>query len=61
MVSNDVMQSAGIVPEDDLEEDPDQPNSDSPVEERLEVFEDFLDNLEIDGDEEGDNSAAKNN
>jgi bifunctional DNase/RNase len=61
LVSDEVMQSAGIVPEDDLEEDADQPNSDSPVEERLEVFEDFLDNLEIDNDEEGDNSGAKNN
>jgi bifunctional DNase/RNase len=61
LVSNEVMQSAGIIPEDDLEQDPDQPNNDSPVEERLEVFEDFLDNMEIDSDDEGDNSGAKNN
>lgn len=61
MVSNEVMQSAGIVPEDDLEEDSDRPDDDSPVEERLEVFEDFLDNIEIDGDEEGDNGGSKKN
>jgi len=61
MVSNEVMESAGIVPEDDLEEDGDIAEGESPVEERLEVFEDFLDNLKIDEEDDGDGGAAKNN
>jgi len=58
LVSREVMEAASIIPEDDLEEhengaeEPgEEPGSEVP-EERLEVFEDFLENLEI--DEEND-------
>jgi bifunctional DNase/RNase len=60
LVSREVMDAAGIIPEDDLEDtengkaggmddgEPLQPGG----EERLEVFEDFLDKLDIDEDDE---------
>ena len=58
LISEEVMEAAGIVPEDDLEEDTDGSNGDfsNEGEERLEVFEDFLDNLEISEDDEDDDS-----
>ncbi len=60
LVSNEVMEAAGILPEEDLEEGEDGIDAalaerDEPVgdgEGRLEVFEDFLDNLEIDDDDD---------
>ncbi|MEX2161423.1 MAG: bifunctional nuclease family protein [Anaerolineales bacterium] len=61
LVSKEVMEAAGIIPEDDLEEGEDgldevieEKNGEAPdTEGRLEVFEDFLENLEIDDDDEG--------
>lgn len=63
LVSDEVMEAAGIIPEDDLEENGAGPEEDIEVEgeERLEIFEDFLDKLEIDEEDEGDDSGAKNN
>lgn len=59
MVSQEVMEKAGIIPEEDLaekaaSEDAVVPADDSESEGRLSVFEDFLDQLDIDdmGDEE---------
>lgn len=61
LVSEEVMEAAGIVPEDDLEEEGEGSNGDlgSEGEERLEVFEDFLDSMEISDDDDEDES--KNN
>ena len=60
LVSEEVMEAAGIIPEDDLEEDqPLEDDEDFEGEERLEVFEDFLDNLEV--DEDHDDDSAKQN
>jgi len=63
LVSNEVMESAGIIPEDDLEENGAGHDEDVPVEGegRLEVFEDFLDNLEIDEEDDSDGGDKKNN
>lgn len=71
LVSNEVMDSAGIIPEQDIQNQ--EPASGAPAapgseaqpqeegtEERLSVFEDFLQNLELDDlsdqDDEGDDS-----
>lgn len=61
LVSNEVMDAAAIIPEEDLEENGMGPEGDIEVEgeERLEVFEDFLDNLEIDEDDEGEDGGKK--
>ncbi len=54
LVAKEVMDSAGIIPERDIQTgpEPEKPASDisqePPSEERLSVFEDFLQNLEID-------------
>ncbi len=62
LVSSDVMESAGIIPEEDLEENgAGDGEIQSEGEERLEVFEDFLDNLEIDEDEDGSEGESKKN
>jgi bifunctional DNase/RNase len=61
LVSKEVMEAAGIIPEDDMDEvengldEPlEEKNGEAPdVEGRLEVFEDFLENLEIDDDDKG--------
>jgi bifunctional DNase/RNase len=61
LVSSDVMDDAGIIPEEDMEaEDVTETSDEEEVidrgpdeEQRLSVFDDFLDNLEVDeGDEE---------
>jgi len=66
LVSREVMEAASIIPEEDLEErengaeeSPEQPDGQAP-EERLEVFEDFLENLKIDEDnDDEDNGKGK--
>jgi bifunctional DNase/RNase len=55
MVARMVMDNAGIIPEEDLQEEAEeQAKTDTPdvPPERLSVFEDFLENLELDEDEE---------
>lgn len=61
MVSNEVMEIAGIHPEDDLEENGAGHEEDiqGEGEERLEVFEDFLDKLQIDEEDENDDGGSK--
>lgn len=61
MVSNEVMESAGIIPEDDLEENGAGHEEDiqREGEGRLEVFEDFLDKLQIDEEDENDDGGSK--
>ena len=55
MVSNEVMEAAGIIPEDDLEEEINGAgeSAEGEGEDRLEIFEDFLDNLDIDEEDKG--------
>lgn len=52
LVAKDVMENAGIIPERDIQTDPEKPAPQTPAEppseERLTVFEDFLQNLKID-------------
>lgn len=54
LVAKDVMDAAGIIPERDIQskpepqKSPDEIISEPPSEERLSVFEDFLENLKID-------------
>ena len=57
------MDAAGIVPEDDIDEDEEgmDVTLDSEGEERLEVFEDFLEKLEFSEDDETDDDDAKKN
>ncbi len=55
MVSKTVMDMAGIIPEEDMQEEGEELGEGEGVEagsERLSVFEDFLENLELDQDEE---------
>lgn len=72
LVARKVMDAVGIIPEEDLETsdlEPEQPapptapepDSEGPVEDRLSVFEDFLENLDFgsDDDEEDDKRAKK--
>ena len=66
LVSREVMEAASIIPEEDLEErengaeeSPEQLDGQAP-EERLEVFEDFLENLKIDEEnDDEDNGKGK--
>lgn len=56
-VTREVMDSAGIVPEEDEVADGEEVSLDAPMdtsEERLSIFEDFLDQLDIDDDEDED-------
>jgi len=59
LVAREVMESAGIIPEEDEikegEAATEEPSPGKESEERLSVFEDFLDQLELDDDEEEDN------
>jgi bifunctional DNase/RNase len=59
LVSREVMESAGIIPEEDEikegEVSAEEPLPEEDGEERLSVFEDFLDQLELDDDEKEDN------
>lgn len=52
LVAKDVMENAGIIPERDVQDQPEAPSpqtsAEPPSEERLSVFEDFLQNLKID-------------
>lgn len=69
LVAREVMDAAGILPEDDLEDngngheeivdDPDSGELTSESAGRLEVFEDFLENLKIDDDDEEDSGKKK--
>ena len=63
LVSEEVMEAAGIIPEDDLDEEDEElaaaDGEGEGGEGRLEVFEDFLDNLEI--DEDDDDAKGKQN
>ena len=58
-----VMESAGIIPEDDLQETseepalPDEPEIET-SEERLSIFEDFLDGLDLEGDDSEDEEKS---
>ena len=58
LVSHEVMDSAGIVPEEDLQDEPVEPSHqlnepvDEEGEERLSIFEDFFDQLDTDEDPE---------
>jgi len=60
LIAEEVMDSAGIIPEENLEDEVDEvvPAEDAgdgeESEERLSVFEDFFDNLEIGGSEKDD-------
>ncbi|MDA1329457.1 MAG: bifunctional nuclease family protein [Chloroflexi bacterium] len=62
LISNEVMDAAGIVPEDDMEENgrAGEEGLGEEGEERLEVFEDFLDQLEFDEGDDGENASKKN-
>ena len=59
LVANEVMDTAGIIPEDDMESELEEGESvGGDGGGRLEIFEDFLDNLDI-SDEEGDTDNDK--
>lgn len=62
LVSEEVMEAAGIIPEDDIDEDGELAEAalDGEGEERLEVFEDFLEKLEFNEDDEGEEDDKKN-
>jgi bifunctional DNase/RNase len=69
LVSRPILDSVGVTPEEDIQEASKEKSShsDEPAaeinEESLSVFEDFIDNLEIDddkGDQEGDDPKKKN-
>jgi len=62
MVAKTVMDMAGIIPEDDMQEEGEELGEVEGVEsgsERLSVFEDFLENLELDQDEEENGGEEK--
>ena len=66
LVARSVMDSAGIIPEEDLQEEssPEEP-ADTPAaaseegEDRLSVFQDFLEKLDLDNEDEGDETKDK--
>jgi hypothetical protein len=60
LISQEVMDAAGIIPEDDMEEESANGALGEEGQERLEVFQDFLDNLEISSDDDEDDEASKN-
>lgn len=57
-VSEDVMDEAATVPEDEVDEGL-LPDDEEPSDERLEVFENFLDQLEIDDSDEDDDEELE--
>ena len=64
LVAKDVMDSAGIIPEEDLQDEGEElAEADLPEigSERLSVFEDFLENLEVDEDEDEENGGEQVN
>lgn len=62
LIANEVMEAAGIIPEDDVDLEFENggtlPNEESGK--RLEIFEDFLENLDIKDDDEGKSSGKDN-
>lgn len=60
LVSREVMDAAGIIPDEDMEEADEEFEVEGDEEGRLEVFEDFLEQLERDEDEDNDENAKKN-
>lgn len=61
LVARSVMESAGIIPEEDLQEEqaadqspPGEPEPTEEADERLSVFQDFLEGLELDNSDEDD-------
>jgi hypothetical protein len=66
LVARSVMDSAGIIPEEDLQEEPSQPEGKAAEgavaeegDERLSVFQDFLEKLDLDNEDEGDEAKDK--
>jgi bifunctional DNase/RNase len=66
LVARSVMDSAGIIPEEDLQEEAagtDQPAAEPEAseegDERLSVFQDFLEKLDLDNEDEGDEAKDK--
>jgi bifunctional DNase/RNase len=66
LVARSVMDSAGIIPEEDLQEEPSpgepsasQAGSSEEGEDRLSVFQDFLEKLDLDNEDEGDEAKDK--
>ena len=65
LVDRSVMDAAGIIPEEDLKEEPDGsalPDEPSPVEDgedRFSIFQDFLEGLDL--DEAGDDESESKN
>jgi uncharacterized protein len=66
LVARSVMDSAGIIPEEDLQEEAagtDQPAVETEAseegDERLSVFQDFLEKLDLDNEDEGDEAKDK--
>ena len=60
LVSEEVMEAAGIIPEDDMDEESNNGTLGEEGQERLEVFQDFLDNLKISSDDDEDDEASQN-
>jgi bifunctional DNase/RNase len=60
LVSRPILDSVGVIPEEDIQESTEEPGqkSETPAseinEENLSVFEDFLENLDIDDEDKGD-------
>jgi uncharacterized protein len=60
LVSRPILDSVGVIPEEDIQESTEEPGqkSEAPAseinEENLSVFEDFLENLDIDDEDKGD-------
>lgn len=66
LVARSVMDSAGIIPEEDLQEEPSpEEPAETPAgaseegEDRLSVFQDFLEKLDLDNEDEGDEAKDK--
>jgi hypothetical protein len=66
LVAHSVMDSAGIIPEEDLQEEgagtdrpAAEPEASEEGDERLSVFQDFLEKLDLDNEDEGDEAKDK--
>ena len=66
LVARSVMDSAGIIPEEDLQEEPSTQEgltteavSSEEGEDRLSIFQDFLEKLDLDDEDEGDEAKDK--
>jgi uncharacterized protein len=66
LVARAVMDSAGIIPEEDLQEEPSAGETSAATsgppeegEDRLSVFQDFLEKLDLDNEDEGDEAKDK--